>query len=111
MPNLYGREPVEMKVRDKVTGKFHDQVRDVFDAFFDMTTANSAEAFRLPLDQIIHNRKIVRRQIPKHVDVSLKQTEIDAHRIKVEQISQLGTAHDFFHLAHRAGVNECVIDH
>ena len=48
--------------------------------------ATTASGFAL--DQVIHDRQIVRRQVPDHVDVVLEQAEIDAHRIVVIKIAQ-----------------------
>src|SRR5436190_2078565 len=100
-----------MKMRDEVIGKLHDQISDVLDALFNMAASYGAQAFGLPIDQIIHDRKIVRRQVPKHIYVALEETKIDAHRIEIEQFAQLAAADDLFHLAHRDGVDERVVHH
>src|SRR5207302_9971327 len=76
--NLDRRQPIEMKVRDKLVVKMHDQVSDVFDALFDMTTAERAQPHGLSADQVIHDGKIVRRQVPEHIYVALKQSQINA---------------------------------
>src|SRR5215472_7784719 len=46
------------------------------------------DCFRLSMDQVVHNRKVVRSKVPYDVDVMLKETEIDARRVVVIQISQ-----------------------
>src|SRR5439155_22680432 len=45
--NLDRRQPIEMKVCDKLVVKMHDQVSDVFDPMFDMTTAERTQPHRL----------------------------------------------------------------
>src|SRR3989442_665532 len=100
-----------MKVRNEIVGEAHHQISNVFDSRLDVATAQRADADWLPFDQIIHDRKIVRRQIPKHVDVALKQSQVNANGIEVKQIAQLAAAENFFHLADRAGVDKGVIHH
>src|SRR5207244_7589997 len=109
--NLDGRQPVKMKMRNEVIRKFHDEISDVLDARLDVATAQRADANRLALDQIIHDQKIVRRQIPEHIDVALKQAEINPDRIEVQQIAELAARNDLLDLSHRTGVHESVIDH
>ncbi len=70
--NLDRGQPVKMKMRDKVAGKVQHQISDVFNSRLDVTTTDRTQAIRLSINQVIHDRKIVRRQIPKHVDVFLE---------------------------------------
>src|SRR2546421_4730669 len=100
-----------MKVRYEVIREPHYKVSNVLDSGLDVTTAKGADADWLPLDQVIHDRKVVRRQVPKHVDVALKQSQVDANRIEVKQFAQLAALENFFHLADGAGVDEGVIHH
>ena len=53
--NLYRRQPVKMKMRNKVVRKMEQQVGDVFDPRLYMTTADRAQSVRLAFDQIIHD--------------------------------------------------------
>ena len=68
-----------MKVRDELISKTHHEVSDVLCAALDVTTADRAHADWLTLNQIIHDRKIMRSEIPEHIDVALKQPEVDAY--------------------------------
>ena len=46
-------------------------------------------------DQIVHDRKVVGRQIPEDVDVVLEQTQVDSRRIIVVQISERSIVNEF----------------
>ena len=52
----------------------------------------------------------MRSQIPHDVGVGLKETEIDAHRIEVKNITELTRRHQLADLSHRGRIHECVID-
>src|SRR2546430_13967970 len=62
--NLYRREPVKMKMSQQLIGKSQQDVSDVFDAPLDVATAHSADRFGLQVDHEIHDRNIVRSEIP-----------------------------------------------
>ena len=62
-------------------------------------------------EQEIHDRKIVRAQVPQHIGVTLHQAEIDSHRIKVEQFAQLSGINQRLHPPHRCGVLKGVVHH
>ena len=51
------------------------------------------------------------REIPDHTDVVLEQAEVHANRIVVVEIAQLLGVDDLADLAHRAGLDEGVVDH
>jgi hypothetical protein len=38
---------------------------------------------------VVHDREVVRGEVPDHVHVVLEEAEIDAHRVVVEQITQV----------------------
>ena len=68
-------------------GEINRNVRDVFDAV-QMLLAGGHDRFRLPLDQVVHDRKIVRRQIPDYAHIVLEESQVDAKRIVIVQVSQ-----------------------
>ena len=51
--------------------------------------ARRHHGFGLFLDQIVHDRKVVRRQIPDHVNVVLEQAQVHAGGIVVVEIAQV----------------------
>ncbi len=59
----------------------------------------------------IHDREIVDGQIPEHVDILLKQPEVDADGIVVVEVSQLAAADQLADLLHGAGINKGVVNH
>ena len=60
---------------------------------------------------VIHDRQVVHREIPQHVDVVLEQAQIHAHGIVVINFAQRATLDEFTDLPDGAGVDEGVIDH
>ncbi len=53
-----------------------------------MTLPGGDDGLRAWLDEVIHDREIVRRQVPEHVDVVLEQAQIDPRRIVVIELAQ-----------------------
>ena len=51
------------------------------------------------------------RQVPEHVDVVLKESEIDADRVVVVQATETALVDQVFDPAHRIRVDEGVVDH
>lgn len=61
--------------------------------------------------EIIHDRKVVDRQVPDHVDVVLEQAEVDPDAVEVKDVADLAGADDVLDLVHRAVIDEDVVDH
>src|ERR1700682_3893556 len=100
-----------MKVSDQLVGKAEHHVSDVFDPLLDVAAASGANRVRLAVNHEIHDRKVVRRQVPNHVDVILEQPEIDPGRIEVQQVAEFSAVDYLFDLAHGAGIDEGVVHH
>src|SRR5215472_18914355 len=81
-PDLYGGKPVHVDVGDDVLWEIDGHERNVFDAV-QVLLAGGDNGFRLLLDQVIHDREVVRRQVPNNAHVVLKQAQVDAQRIVV----------------------------
>ena len=60
---------------------------------------------------MIHDRQIVRREVPDYADVVLEETEVDPRRIEVVKRSERARVDDLAYLPHRAAEEERVIDH
>ena len=59
--------------------------------------------------QIIHDRNVVRRQIPHDVHISLDDTKVDPHGVEVIEIADLAGRDQLAHFAHRPREDEGVI--
>ena len=68
-------------------------------------------AFGLGFQQVIHDGKIVRRQVPDDIDVVLEESEIDARGIVIEDLSEDALIDHLADFAHGTGEQEGVIDH
>ena len=58
---------------------------------------------------MIHDRDIMRRQVPDHVDILLEESQVDACGVVINQITQLAFVHQFFNFSHRTGIDEGMI--
>ena len=76
-----------------------------------MIAAGGHHRFRCGVNQVVHDRQVVRRQIPNHAHIVLKQAEIHPSRIKVVERPQRADIDELAHLAHRAAEQKRVIDH
>ena len=72
-PNLYRREPVDIDVRYDLLGKIERHEGHIFVAV-QMFLSSRDDCLGACFDQVIHDGKIVRRKIPKNVDVVLEKT-------------------------------------
>ena len=62
-------------------------------------------------DDVVHDRQIVRREVPHHADVVLEQAEIHARRIEVVERPERAGVDDLANLPDRAAEEERVIHH
>ena len=76
-----------------------------------MFLARRHDCFRRPLDQVVHDRKVVWRQVPHHICVGLEHAEIDSCGVVVVERSERVVVDQLADLAHRAREQECVIHH
>ena len=65
----------------------------------------------LRLDQIIHDREIVRRQVPDDIHVVLEQPEVHASGVVVVQLPSVPSSISWRIFLHRSGKQERVVDH
>ena len=64
-------------MRNKPRFIVYGQVRNIFDIIFGMGYTSGINTVRFFFDQVVENRNIMRRQIPKNINVGLKKTKID----------------------------------
>ncbi len=105
------REPVHMKVREETAVKVHRDVRHVFAIEAGEGGAVCGDRDGPGVDQVVHDRQIVRGQIPDDVAVLLEQSEIDANRVQIEQLAQLPRVDQPANGANGTSIDERVIDH
>ena len=62
-------------------------------------------------DDVVHDRQVVRRQIPDDVDVVLKQSEVHPRRVEVVERPQRAAVDELPDLPDRAAEEERVVHH
>src|SRR5215472_4574014 len=105
-----GREPIDIDVSDDVLGEIDGDKGNVFDAV-EMLFAGSDDCFGLLVDQVVHDGKVVRGQVPDNVDVVLEKAKVYTQRIVVIQIAQFLSIHEFPDFLDGAGEEEGVVHH
>ncbi len=68
-------------------------------------------AVGLLLDEVVHDREVVRREVPEDVDVVLEQAEVHAGRVVVVQLAQGAVVDHLLHAADGAGEQKGVVHH
>src|SRR6266404_5941227 len=99
-----------MKRSQQVVTEIQVQVADIFRVRRGVAGANGGQTLRLPADQVIDDGKIMRRQVPEHVDVSLEQTQVDPDAVDVVDPAQLSRIDERFDLANGGTEEKGVID-
>src|SRR5258705_10433462 len=94
--------------------RVREEERDVSDVFRltrNMADAGSRNGRRLCRQNIIHDRKIVNREVPNYIHVVLKEPQINAHSIVVVDLAEGVLRDEFTNLSYRTRVDEGVIYH
>ena len=63
-----------------------------------MRLAGGDDGLGFALDQMIHDRQIVRREVPDHVAIVLKESQVYARGIVIIKISQRSVIEQFVNL-------------
>ena len=108
--HLYRGEPVDVDMRDDLLREVQRHKGHIFVAV-QMSLAGCDDRFGTCLDEVIHDREIVRRKIPKNVDVVLEKAKIDASGIVVIELSQGSFFKQLPDLLHCAGEQEGMVHH
>ena len=91
-------------------GKIHGDERHV-GQLVEVIPARGDDRFRLLADEVVHDRQIVRRQIPHDAHVVLKQSEVDPRGIEVIQRAERAVVDQLANLPNRAAEQERVVHH
>src|SRR5262249_33730462 len=89
----------------------HVDVGHVFDVGIRMSATPGGDAAGLEAQNVIDNGQVVRRQVPDHVDVALKEAQVDANAIDVIEIAQLAVVDKLLDAADSVVKQVSVIDH
>ena len=108
--DLHWRQPVDVDVRRDVAWKIHGDERHVGQVV-EVIPSRGDDRFRLLADDVIHDREIVRRQIPHDAHVVLKESQVDPRGIEVIQRSKGPVVDQLANLPNRAAEQERVVDH
>ncbi len=76
-----------------------------------MLAAGGDDRFGLLADDVVHDRQIVRREVPHDADVVLEEPEIDARRVEVIELPERALVDQFPNLPDRAAEEEGVVHH
>ena len=76
-----------------------------------MRHPGSGDSSRFAVYEIVHDRNVVRRQIPDDIDIVLKQAKVDAHGIEIVQFSKIAVVDEPFYGLDRTGVDESMVHH
>ena len=76
-----------------------------------VVAAGRDDRFRLLADDVVHDRQIVRREVPHDADVVLKQAEVHARRVEVVERPERAGVDDLADLPDRAAEEEGVVHH
>ena len=111
LPDLDRRQPVDVEVTQEAVVEMHGDVRDVLVLKVGDAGAVGRYGNRALVDEVVHDRQVVRRKVPDDVRILLEETEVHAHRIQIQQLADVAPRDHRSHGAHRAGVDERVIHH
>ena len=87
-------------------GKDQGHVRDVLNSWRYMRVTLTIDRHRRLAENVKDDRDIMRREIPRHIDVFLEQSEIQAPRVDVANLTDVARFDDLHHLLNRAKSKE-----
>ena len=103
------REPLAMYMRDS-RSEIEREISDARRLITDRVDRDGGYRNRLLRQNVIEDGEVVNRQIPKHVHIALEESEIDAHGIIVEDLSEIALLNNLPDLADRSRVDERMVD-
>ena len=110
LAHLHRRQPAHVDVRDRARVIEQRDVRQVLGRAREVIDAARRNRDRMLAQQVVEDREVVHGQVRDHVDVALEQAQVDPDRVVVVDAPEVAALDDLGHLAHRAGVDEGVID-
>src|SRR2546425_480761 len=109
-PDLDRGEPVDVDVCDRVAGEVNGDERDI-DESVEVRLAGRADGLRLLADEEVHDRQIMRRQIPYDTHVVLEETEVDPCGVVIIEIAEDAVVEELADLPDGPGEEERVVHH
>ena len=97
-------------MRNNFLGKIDRHERDIF-MTVEVALAGCDNGLRTGLDEVVHDGEVVRRQIPKHVDVVLEEAKIDARRVIVVEVPQRALVDQLRNSLNRTGEQKGMVNH
>src|SRR5207302_7466748 len=87
--HLHRRQPVDMVVGEQVVREEAGQVRHVDGLPGNVRGSGGGHGTGLLAEDVVHDGEIVDGQVPQHVDVVLKETEVHPHGVVVVKPSEV----------------------
>ena len=78
---------------------------------FRWVPAGRHDRFRSLLDDVVHDRQIMRREIPYDADIMLKEAEVHARRVEVVERTERATLDNLPNLPDGAAEEKGVVHH
>src|SRR5262245_21699342 len=69
------------------------------------------QGFGAAPDQVIHNREVMGSKVPYHIDIVLKESQVDSHRIIVIELTEATFIQQLFNLLDCPSKQKSMIDH
>src|SRR5256885_6434144 len=95
-----GIQPTALDERGSVLPKGQTDVCHIFDSWSDMSLAPTVNADRQILQDMQYDRKVVRRQVPGHVDVLLEKAQVKTTRTDVANLANVPRIDNFLYFPH-----------
>src|SRR5690554_4206607 len=95
---------------NELVGKVNGDISQIFQAV-KVSLTGGHNTFRLHADHVVHDRQVVRSEVPDYVNVVLKESQVHPGGVVVVELSELAVVDQFLHLANRAGEKKGVVDH
>src|SRR5262249_26650617 len=108
--DFYRRQPIYVHMRNDVPREIKGDERHVLMAV-EMAFTGCNDSFWIVLDDVIHDGKIVGRQVPDDIDIVLEQAKVHAKGVVVVQISKGPVINELPDLPHSTGEQKSMVHH
>src|SRR5579872_1328200 len=100
LPNLPWVEPTTVDDGCSLPAKIKAHACNVLDTRSNMSTAQTIHTHRLLPNEVLNNGDIVRRQVPRDVDVFLEKAQVEAAGGDIPEIAQVTRIDDLLDFSH-----------
>ena len=104
-------QPTALDQRRAMLAKCQMDVGHVFDPRRDVSLTAAIHADGNFLQNVKDDGDIVRRQVPRHVDILLKESQVQPARTDVAKLTNVAAINDFLDLPDRRRIKEGVPNH